>query len=317
LNDGKGAQDAAIAAVVADVDGTLVTSEKALTPRAIQAVHQLQTGACSSPSPSGRPPRAWRCWWSRCTCRSDRGVQRRHDRDAGHVRARRTDDPGRGVAGRHRVDPACGLYAWIYRGTEWYVTDPHAPHAGREASTVHFQPTVVPSYDGLLEGLVKIVASATTMISCAMRDRVRDRFGSQRLGGPSQLYYLDVTNPTANKGVVSERLSTVYGIPLQQIATLGDQSSDVAHVPAQWFEHRDGQRQCGRARPGLVRGRRRTDDDGFAKAIERLRPAPSGRVHPDGAELTDCFSRQPRLGVSSWSSGNTFTSPERASRTAR
>jgi len=49
------------------------------------------------------------------------------------------------------------LYAWIYRSTEWYITDPHARHAEREARTVRFPPTVVPSYDGLLDRAVKIV----------------------------------------------------------------------------------------------------------------------------------------------------------------
>jgi hydroxymethylpyrimidine pyrophosphatase-like HAD family hydrolase len=36
---------------------------------------------------------------------------------------------------------ALGLYAWIYRGAEWYVTDHHAPHAERKARTVQFQPS--------------------------------------------------------------------------------------------------------------------------------------------------------------------------------
>jgi hypothetical protein len=52
---------------------------------------------------------------------------------------------------------AHGLYPWIYRGAEWYITDPDAPHAAHEASTIQFPPTVVPSYDGLLERAVKIV----------------------------------------------------------------------------------------------------------------------------------------------------------------
>jgi hydroxymethylpyrimidine pyrophosphatase-like HAD family hydrolase len=52
---------------------------------------------------------------------------------------------------------AHGLYPWIYRGAEWCVTDPDAPHAARESSTVQFQPTVVPGYDGLLDRAVKIV----------------------------------------------------------------------------------------------------------------------------------------------------------------
>jgi len=38
---------------------------------------------------------------------------------------------------------AHGLYAWMYRGAEWYVTDPRAPHAAREETTVQFHPTCV------------------------------------------------------------------------------------------------------------------------------------------------------------------------------
>ena len=43
----------------------------------------------------------------------------------------------------------------------------------------------------------------------------------------SQPHYLDVTHPTANKGVVIERLSRYLKIPLDRIATLGDQPNDV------------------------------------------------------------------------------------------
>ena len=50
-----------------------------------------------------------------------------------------------------------GLYTWIYRAAQWYVTDPDAPHAAREAETVQFQPPVVPGYDGPLNRTVTIV----------------------------------------------------------------------------------------------------------------------------------------------------------------
>jgi hydroxymethylpyrimidine pyrophosphatase-like HAD family hydrolase len=39
--------------------------------------------------------------------------------------------------------------------------------------------------------------------------------------------YLDVTHPTANKGVVVERLSHHVNIPLGQIVTIGDQPNDL------------------------------------------------------------------------------------------
>jgi HAD superfamily hydrolase (TIGR01484 family) len=49
-----------IAAVLADVDGTLVTKSKALTPRAIQAVKQLQERGVLFAITSGRPPMGMR-----------------------------------------------------------------------------------------------------------------------------------------------------------------------------------------------------------------------------------------------------------------
>src|SRR4051812_50144344 len=47
----------AIAAVLADVDGTLVTKDKVLTPRAIRAVQQLHERGILFAVTSGRPPR--------------------------------------------------------------------------------------------------------------------------------------------------------------------------------------------------------------------------------------------------------------------
>jgi hydroxymethylpyrimidine pyrophosphatase-like HAD family hydrolase len=110
---------------------------------------------------------------------------------------------------------AHGLYAWIYRSAEWYITDPRAPHAEHEASTVQFQPTVVPTYDGLLDRVVKIVGVSDDhdlVARCAAA--VREQFGALVSASRSQPYYLDVTHPQANKGIVVERLSHYYKIPV-------------------------------------------------------------------------------------------------------
>jgi hydroxymethylpyrimidine pyrophosphatase-like HAD family hydrolase len=56
---------------------------------------------------------------------------------------------------------------------------------------------------------------------------VRQQFGSHVSAARSQPHYLDVTHPSANKGVVVERLSHYFNVPLEQIATLGDQLNDV------------------------------------------------------------------------------------------
>jgi Cof subfamily protein (haloacid dehalogenase superfamily) len=165
---------------------------------------------------------------------------------------------------------AHGLYPWIYRGTEWYVTDPDAPHAIREAKTVQFQPTVVPSYDGLLDRTVKIVGVSDDHDRVERCEAAVDRqFGTHVSASRSQPYYLDVTHPEANKGVVAERLSHYYQIPREQIATLGDGANDVL-----MFRQSGLSIAMGNASEEVQRQATcvtaSNDDEGFAKAIEQF-----------------------------------------------
>ncbi|HKF37571.1 MAG TPA: HAD hydrolase family protein [Ktedonobacteraceae bacterium] len=158
----------------------------------------------------------------------------------------------------------------MYRAAEWYVTDPHAPHAQREATTVQFQPTVVSSYDALLDRVVKIVGVSDDHDKVARGDAaVQQKFGAQVSAARSQPYYLDVTHPTANKGVVIERLSRYYKIPLGQIATLGDQPNDVL-----MFQRSGLSIAMGNASAEVQREATfvtaSNEDEGFAKAIEEF-----------------------------------------------
>jgi len=180
---------------------------------------------------------------------------------------------------------AHGLYPWIYRGTEWYVTDPDAPHAAREAATVQFQPTVVPSYDSLLDRVVKIVGVSDDHDRVERCEAAVDRqFGTHVSASRSQPYYLDVTHPEANKGVVAERLSHYYQIPLEQIATLGDGANDVL-----MFQRSGLSIAMGNASEEVQRQATfvtaSNDDEGFAKAVEefilpRAVAAPAVRANP-------------------------------------
>jgi Cof subfamily protein (haloacid dehalogenase superfamily) len=163
-----------------------------------------------------------------------------------------------------------GLYAWIYSGAEWYITDPHAPHAAREATTVQFTPTVVPTYDGLLDRVVKIVGVSDDHDLVARCEvAVQHQFATHVSAARSQPHYLDVTHPTANKGVVVERLSNYYRIPLEQIATLGDQPNDVL-----MFNRSGMSIAMGNASDAVKRQATFVTDsheeEGFAKAIEQF-----------------------------------------------
>ena len=260
-----------IAAVLADVDGTLVTRNKKLTPRAVAAIAQLRERGVLFAITSGRPPRGMRML----------------------VEPLGMDGPMAAFNGGiivlpdmtlvdERVIPpdvvpviietirVLGLYAWIYRSTDWYVTDPQAPHAEHESTTVQFEPIVVPTYDGLLDRVVKIVGVSDDHDQVGRCEAaLQHQFGLQVSAARSQPYYLDVTHPTANKGVVVERLSTYYGIPLEQIATLGDQLNDVLMFNRSGLSVAMGN-ASDEVRRQATYVTASNEDDGFAKAIEQI-----------------------------------------------
>jgi Cof subfamily protein (haloacid dehalogenase superfamily) len=260
-----------IAAVLADVDGTLVTKTKVLTPRAIQAIERLHERGVLFAITSGRPPRGMRMLVHPLEMRGpmaafNGGIIVQPDMTIVDERVIPAD-----------VTPvvidtlaALGLYVWIYRGAEWYITDPQAPHAEREATTVQFQPTVVPRYDAFLDRVVKIVGVSDDHDQVARCEAaVQQQFGAQVSAARSQPHYLDVTHPTANKGVVVERLSHYYHIPFEQIATLGDQPNDVL-----MFQRSGLSIAMGNASADVQRQATfvtaSNEDEGFAKAVEEF-----------------------------------------------
>ena len=56
----------------------------------------------------------------------------------------------------------------------------------------------------------------------------------------SQPYYLDITHPLANKGVALSEIAKLLGIPLAEIAVIGDGGNDVAMFERSWSQHRHG-----------------------------------------------------------------------------
>ena len=261
----------AISAVLADVDGTLVTKGKVLTPRAIDAIEQLHERGVLFAITSGRPPRGMRMLVHPLEMRGpmaafNGGIIVQPDMTVVDERVIPADVSPEVID----MIRAFGLYAWIYRSADWYVTDPGAPHAAREATTVQFQPTVVPSYDGLLDRVVKIVGVSDDHDQVARCEaEVQQQFGAHISAARSQPHYVDVTHPTANKGVVVERLSHYYQIPLGQIATLGDQPNDVL-----MFRRSGLSIAMGNASEEVQRQATyvtaSNEDEGFAKAIEEF-----------------------------------------------
>ena len=260
-----------ISLVLADVDGTLVNEEKILTQRAQRAVKALQEAKIRFAITSGRPPR---------------GMAMLSD-------ALNLDTPIAGFNGglfverdltiiEERIVPVevareaislvrdQGLDAWVYRGNEWLITKPDAPHVAREAWTVKFEPKVVANVAENLQHIAKIVGvSDDTEKMRRCEADAQAAFGSRASATRSQSYYLDVTNKDANKGAVVEYLAKHLGVHAEEIATIGDQPNDVLMFERSGFSIAMGNASDEvKARASAV-----TDsynDEGFAKAMERF-----------------------------------------------
>jgi Cof subfamily protein (haloacid dehalogenase superfamily) len=265
-----------IALVVADVDGTLVTEDKVLTPRAQRAVRALQEAGIAFAITSGRPPRGMAMLVEPLALETpiagfNGGIFVRPDMTAIEQHVLPPDIAHRAVdlIGRHRMD------VWVYSGQAWLVRDAGAPHVAREQWTVKFAPTVVADFGAALERASKIVGVSDDHALVARCEKdAQEALGAAASAERSQPYYLDVTHPAANKGTVVATLSRLLSVPAGEIATIGDMPNDVVMFSRSALSIAMGNASAEvQAQADFVTDSYR--DEGFAKALERFVLAPA------------------------------------------
>jgi Cof subfamily protein (haloacid dehalogenase superfamily) len=216
--------------VIADVDGTLVTQDKVLTPRAVEAVFRLRAANIKFAITSGRPPRGM----------------------AMLIDPLKLDEPIAAFNGGVLIQPDLStvvsqnflapavvsqvikliqehkLDVWLYTDKDWFVRDVNAPHVAREQWTVKFPPAITSNIEKLTDRVAKVVGVSDDLEAVKRCEKdVQNACGSHASAARSQPYYLDVTHPKANKGEVVLTLSTLLSIPAEAIATIGDMPNDV------------------------------------------------------------------------------------------
>jgi len=258
--------------LIADVDGTLVTPDKTLTARSCTAVERLRAAGIQFTITSGRPPRGM--------AMLAEPLRLEHPIAAfnGGMFVR----PDLTTVIEQRTLPLAvasevveylrhaGLDVWVYRGADWFIRDAGAPHVAREQATVKFAPKVIDDLGSVLEGAVKIVGvSDEGPLVARCESELRRRVGAHASAARSQPYYLDVTHPDANKGMVARLESRFLGILLEQIATIGDMPNDVL-----MFGVGGTSIAMGNASPEVQRAARyvttSNSDEGFANAVDRF-----------------------------------------------
>lgn len=259
-----------ISLVIADVDGTLVTPDKALTPRTLAAVEALHAAGIAFAITSGRPPRGMAMLIEPLHLRTPIAAFNGGifvDPDLApieeHILLAPVAQRALEIIMRHGID------AWVYSGQDWFIRDPDAPHVAREQSTVRFPPTVVVDFKAALGSAVKIVGVSDDLALMGRCEAgVQSALGTRASAARSQPYYLDVTHPQANKGTVVTTLSKLLSIPTAAIATLGDMPNDVL-----MFRNTGLSIAMGNASAEVKAHADRVTDsneqDGFAKAVEQ------------------------------------------------
>jgi hypothetical protein len=215
--------------VIADIDGTLVTKEKLLTPRSVQAVQGLNDAGILFGVTTGRPPAG-----ARMLVDSLPGLKFIAGFNGGIIVRRDFS------LFKQNVLPAAiaqqvvemilehGMDVWVYTDKDWFVRDIRAYRVDREEKTVQFPPKVIPTFKGLFDRVVKIVGISENYDTVAHCEKnVQEKFGASVSAARSQPFYLDVTHPKANKGQVVLLAAEFGGIPTQEIATIGDMLNDV------------------------------------------------------------------------------------------
>jgi transaldolase len=289
-----------IAVLLADVDGTLVTSDKVLTARALEAVKRMRERGVIFTVTSGRPPRGMRMLveplgLTMPMAAFNGGVILLPDQSVLDQRPL----PDYLLPGVIETLEFYGLDVWLYSATDWYIrsSSRESPRVRHEASTVQFEPTVVPSFDKVLSGIVKVVGASSDHPAVAACEAALQReLGTLVTAARSQSHYVDVTHPSANKGTVAERLARYLKIPLEQMATIGDQVSDLL-----MFERTGLTIAMGNASESVKRQAMYVttsfDDEGFANAVDKfILP----RAAPATGAATKTTGQLHRLGQSLW-----------------
>jgi Cof subfamily protein (haloacid dehalogenase superfamily) len=260
-----------IALVLSDVDGTLVTKDKRLTPAVLDAVRRLGQAGIGFTVASSRPPLGLRMLVEPLGLKLPIGAF-----NGGTLLT-----PGLTILEEHHIteqaaSTAIKIFAefsvatWVFAEGHWYITDPKGDCVDLEQKTVQAAPTVIPDFSPVLGRAGKIVGAC---LDFERLDRceaaIKSALGSSAQATRSQRYYLDMTPAGLDKGFMVEALSRRLSIPTSAIATIGDMDNDVPMFRRSGFGIAMG--NATDAVKSMAHGvTTSNEEDGFAVAIDRF-----------------------------------------------
>jgi Cof subfamily protein (haloacid dehalogenase superfamily) len=256
--------------LISDIDGTLVTPDKTVTPAARAMVDRLRAAGVRFTVVSSRPPRGL----------------------LPLVRTLQVNEPFAGFNGGTVARPGGevlqdlalspeatrkafaalthpGVRIWAYAGGDWLVRDASDPQVAHERHTLGFDPVVVSDFSRLTK-IDKLVGVSTDDDALTQAEATaRASLAGMATVDRSQIAYLDITHPDANKGHAVRALSAAIGVAIEETAVIGDMTNDISMFDVAGLAVAMGQAAPAvQARADFVTSA--NTDDGFAHAVERF-----------------------------------------------
>jgi Cof subfamily protein (haloacid dehalogenase superfamily) len=216
--------------LLCDIDGTLVRPDKSLGPPVVDAVARLQAvGVCVSII-SARPMSGMLWIAERLNLTHPMAAFNGATIFDADGKITRADHLGEAEAARalallaeHKVEP------WAFANGRWYATTGEGEHAARERCSAGIEPTVQADLIALTRRVDKIVGVSDNYAMLeALKPEMIAAMAGRATVARSQLYYLDVTPLSGNKGDGVAAIARECGVPLEQVAVIGDQRNDLA-----------------------------------------------------------------------------------------
>ncbi len=215
--------------VISDVDGTLVTKDKRITPAAADAVRVLRERGIAFSVTSSRPPFGMRMLFDPLDLQLPIGPFNGSslvNRDLSVVEQHTI--PRDAVKSSIAMFEDYGVDVWMFTNRQWLIRRDDGQYVAHEQKTIATAPEMISDVEPHLDGICKLVGvSADFDLLAKCEKELQPALGKAAHAARSQNYYLDVTPPGFDKGTFVEAMSRRLDIPLQNIATIGDMTNDL------------------------------------------------------------------------------------------
>lgn len=217
--------------VVTDVDGTLLSPDKKLTPAVIAAVADLRKAGVPVALCSARAPGALK------SCIAPLGLQGACAAFNGGTIFMAGDgvvkenlllptDVTRLLINALESEP---VETWLQNDRQWLVRDATTPLVRQEAESSGLVPVQVSDLAAHAEGINRVVAMGVDPEIVARIDGwLLGQFGGFASIARSMPCRINITALGANKGHALVSLAKIYGVNLSEVAALGDAPNDIS-----------------------------------------------------------------------------------------